>query len=128
MAYAMTSDVQARLTRALSDEEQVVCSVLLEDAALLIDSYGTNASEDVKRVVSCRMVARAIDDVDSTIPMGATQGSMSGLGYYQSWTIGPGSGGTGELWVSKAEKQMLGAGNKIGSYSPIEELVVEAVE
>lgn len=122
MAYAQTSDVQARLTRQLSADELMVCSALLDDAALLIDSYGSTADDDVKKAVSCRMVARAIGDGNPDIPMGATQGSMSGLGYSQSWTIG--SGSAGELWVSKVERQMLGIGNKIGSYSPTQELVV----
>jgi len=59
------------------------------------------------------------------VPMGATQGSMSGLGYSQSWTIG-GGGSTGELYISKADRLLLGVGNTIGSYSPVQELVPEA--
>jgi hypothetical protein len=47
---------------------------------------------------------------------------MSGLGYSQSWTLSNGS--TGEMYLSKLDKQLLGYGNKIGSYSPVEELVV----
>jgi hypothetical protein len=46
---------------------------------------------------------------------------MAGLGYSQSWTIGSG-GGAGELYLSKLEKKLLGAGNAIGSYSPVQEL------
>ena len=46
---------------------------------------------------------------------------MSALGYSQSWTISNGS--TGELYLSKAEKALLGGGNSIGSYSPVEECV-----
>ena len=73
---------------------------------------------------SCRMVERAVGDgTEAGIPMGATQGSMSALGYSQSWTIG--SGATGELYLSKIEKKLLGAGNAIGSYSPTQELVPE---
>jgi hypothetical protein len=53
--------------------------------------------------------------------MGATQGSMSGLGYAQSWTIS--NGASGEIYLSKTDKQLLGHGNKIGSYSPVQELV-----
>ena len=34
-----------------------------------------------------------------------------------------GSGSAGEVYLSKAEKQMLGAENMIGSYSPVQELV-----
>ena len=67
------------------------------------------------------MVVRAIGDGDmSGVPIGASQGSMSGLGYSQSWTLQ--SGAAGELYFSRVEKKMLGIGNSIGSYSPIEEL------
>lgn len=123
MAYATVEDVQARMTRTLSADEQSVCSVMLDDVAVLIDSYNYGADSDAKMVVSCRMVIRAIGDGgDIGVPMGATQGSMSALGYSQSWTIGS-SGAVGELYLSKTDKKMLGAGNSIGSYSPVEELV-----
>lgn len=125
MAYATYTDVQARMTRDLSTDEQAICTTLLDDAAILIDSYNADASTDVKKVVSCRMVIRALGDgSDASVPMGATQGSMSGLGYSQSWSIGNG-GSVGELYIGKSEKKLLGVGNKIGSYSPVEELVVE---
>lgn len=123
MAYATTTDVQARMIRTMDSDELAVCATLLDDAAILIDAFKSSAEADAKKVVSCRMVVRALGDGDSTIPVGATQGSVSALGYSQSWTIG--SGGTGELYLSKVEKQMLGAGNSIGSYSPTEELVPE---
>ena len=124
-SYATVADVQARMTRDLSTDEQAVCTILLEDAAVMIDAAAPNASADAKKVVSCRMVIRALGDgSDSGVPMGATQGSMSGLGYSQSWTIGAG-GGAGELYLGKSDRQLLGAGNAIGSYSPTQELVPE---
>lgn len=127
MAYATINDVQARLTRTLSADEQTVCASLLDDAAIIIDAYNANASADAKKTVSCRMVVRALGDgTDAGIPMGATQGSMSALGYSQSWTIG--SGAAGELYIGKLEKKILGAGNAIGSYSPVQELVPEEAE
>jgi len=123
MAYATIADVQARLSRTLTDEEQRICGTLLDDAAVIIDTFAPDASASKKLVVSCRMVMRAIGDgEDSGFPMGATQGSMSGLGYSQSWTIG--SGGTnGEIYLSKTDKRILGVGDHIGSYSPVEGLV-----
>jgi hypothetical protein len=125
MAYATVEDVQARMTRTLSEGEISVCSRLLGDAAVQIDSYNQQADESVKELVSCRMVIRALGDGQSDgVPIGATQGSQSALGYSQSWTIG-GGGGTGELYVSKEERRMLGVANSIGSYSPVEELVPE---
>lgn len=122
--YATVEDVQARMARILSADEQDICMALLEDAGTIIDSIAATASPDKKKLVSCRMVMRALGDgADSGVPMGATQGSQSALGYSQSWTIS--NGASGELYLSKLEKQLLGSGNKIGSYSPIQELVPE---
>ena len=124
MAYATVNDVQERMTRNLTADEQTVCASLLDDAAAIIDAYNSEASEFAKYVVSCRMVIRAIGDgTDQGAPIGATQGSMSALGYSQSWTIG--SGAVGELYIGKLEKKLLGAGNSIGTYSPTEALVPE---
>ena len=123
MAYATVADVQTRMLRPLSTDEQSVAATLLDDAAVLIDALKSSADDDVKGVVSCRMVVRALGDgQDAGVPMGATQGSVSALGYAQSWTIGSG-GSFGDLYISKADKQMLGVSNSIGSYSPTEELV-----
>ena len=73
------------------------------------------------------MVIRALGDGDGTgVPMGATQGSMSAMGYSQSWTMSGGAS-VGELYLNKLDKKLLGSGNAIGSYSPVEELVAEEV-
>lgn len=121
MAYATYTDVQDRMIRTLSESEQNICNNLLEDAAVIIDSYNPYAKGEDKKVVSCRMVIRALGDGESDIPLGATQGSKSALGYSQSWTMGTGAS-VGELYLSKLEKKLLGIGNKIGSYSPVQEL------
>ncbi len=121
MAYATVEDVQARMTRTMSESEQAICSTMLDDAAVIIDSFNEAASEDKKQIVSCRMVIRQLGDGnDMGIPIGSTQGSMAGLGYSQSWTLSNGS--TGEMYLSKLDKELLGVGNRIGSYSPVEEL------
>lgn len=123
-AYATVSDVQARLSWDMDAATESVCSQLLNDAAVIIDAFASSASTDIKKVVSCRMVMRALGDGSASgVPMGATQGSQSALGYSQSWTIS--NGATGELYLAKIEKQMLKMGNKIGSYSPLQELVPE---
>lgn len=122
MAYATYTDVQSRMNRTLSEDEQAICTTLLSDAAVMIDAFNAEASAEIKLVVSCRMVIRAIGDGQTIgIPVGATQGSMAGLGYSQSWTVSNGS--VGELYLSKVDKQLLGRGNTIGSYSPVEDLV-----
>lgn len=123
-SYATVEDVQKRMTRAMSPSEQTMCETLLEDASVIIDSYNADADVDKKLIVACRMVVRQLGDGESVgIPIGATQGSMSGLGYSQSWTVANGS--TGEMYLSKLDKKLLGVGNRIGSYSPVQELVVE---
>lgn len=123
MAYATYTDVQARMSRTLTTDEQAICTTLLDDAAVIIDEVNSQASADIKKIVSCRMVIRAMGDGSTDLPVGATQGSMSGLGYSQSWTISNGS--VGELYLSKLDKNMLGRSNSIGSYSPTQELVPE---
>lgn len=123
MAYATVSDVQARMLRTLSTDEEALCGTFLDDVAVMIDGTNTSATADVKKVVSCRVVIRALGDgSDIGVPVGATQGSMSGLGYSQSWTISSG-GSVGVLYFDKTEKKMLGLSNLIGSYSPSQELV-----
>lgn len=123
MAYATVSDVQARMLRTLSTDEEALCGTFLDDVAVMIDGTNTSATADVKKVVSCRVVIRALGDgSDIGVPMGATQGSMSGLGYSQSWTISSG-GSVGVLYFDKTERKMLGLSNMIGSYSPSQELV-----
>ena len=123
MAYANIEDIQKRITRELSEEEKKVCEALLDDAAVIIDAYNDRADAEAKKVVSCRLVVRAIGDgSESDIPIGATQGSQSALGYSQSWTIS-GSGSVGELYLGRLEKKLLGLSGQIGSYSPTEGLV-----
>lgn len=128
MAYATVADVQARITYQMTESQQALCSTLLDDAAVLIDTYSNSAKDDVKKVVSCRIVIRALGDpTDSSlasVPVGATQGSVSALGYSQSWTLGS-QGGAGELYLSKGDRRLLGIGNAIGSYSPTQALAPE---
>ena len=121
-AYATVADVQARMSRDMSADEQEACETLLEDAAVIIDAYNVAASADAKKIVSCRMVIRAMGDgTGGGIPLGASQGSMTALGYTQSWTMGSG-GAAGEMYLGRLDKKLLGVGDRIGSYSPAEEL------
>lgn len=129
MTYATAADIEEWVGRTLEEEaEQAKCEMLLETAAEIIDAYAKNAGESVKKYVSCQMVARVIGigSQDLGVPIGASQGTMSALGYSQSWTIGGGS--SGELYLSKTEKRMLGVGNSIGSYSPVQMFAPEVEE
>ena len=115
--YATVEDVQARTTRTFSGQEVTVCTSLLEDAAVLIDAYNIQAEDATKKVVSCNAVLRALGSgSSSTMPMGATQGSLSALGYSESWTMGNGS--IGEIYLSRTDKKLLKAGCKIGFSIP----------
>lgn len=125
MAYATVDDVAAGF-RALTLNEQNVCARLLDEAALIIDAYNVDAPYESKNTVSCRMVRRSLGDSSApSVPIGATQGTVSALGYSQSWTMGGGS--SGELYLSKIEKKLLGVGNKIGAYSPLEDMTYQEV-
>lgn len=120
MAYAQIADVEAGF-RPLAGDEPERCRYLLEEAALIVDAYNPAAQEDAKRLVSCRMVRRQLGpeaDGGAQVPMGATQGTMSAMGYSQSWAMSTGS--AGELYLSKLEKKLLGAGDRIGARSPLE--------
>jgi len=121
MSYATVGKVEAGF-RALTSDEQAICSELLLEADVIIDNFNANATSDNKELVECRMVRRAIGSTDTaqSFPLGASQGSVSANGYSQSWTITNGS--TGELYLAKADKDLLRKA-KVGSYSPVEELV-----
>ena len=112
MAYATVQDVQDRMSETMTTAQQNICSKLLDDAGTIIDSFNASATADAKKLVSIRMVQRSMS-IDSDIPMGATQGSMSAMGYSQSWTMGSNTS-VGELYLNKIEKKLLGYGNKIG--------------
>lgn len=118
MAYATVSDVQARMSTTMDSSQQTICTNLLDDASVIIDNFNSNASLDNKKLVSIRMVIRAIGS-DPDIPVGSTQGSMSAMGYSQSWTMGSNTA-VGELYLNKLEKELLGRGNSIGCRSVLE--------
>lgn len=119
MAYASYEDVQAGF-RTLTADEISVCNALLEEAAVIIDSYNEDASADAKKVVSCRMVRRAIGAGEASVPIGATQGTMTAGPYSQSWTMSGGS--TGELYLGRVDKKLLGVSNAIGCSNPFAEV------
>ena len=123
MKYAEINEVEAGF-RPLSEDEMARCAALLEEAAIVIDAYCEQADPERKKLVSCRMVRRQLDtggQAAAAFPMGASQGSASAMGYSQTWTMSGGS--VGELYLSKLEKRLLGTGNKLGAYSPVEELI-----
>ncbi|MBP2057009.1 hypothetical protein J2Z60_000171 [Lactobacillus colini] len=119
MSYATVDDVAASF-RELTEVEKVQAEALLKEAAVVVDAYSKKATDDAKKVVSCRLVRRQLGDGQSTgLPIGATQGTMSALGYSQSWTVG--SGSYGEMYLTKLDKKLLGTATKLGMVSPWED-------
>ncbi|WP_297816796.1 hypothetical protein [uncultured Lactobacillus sp.] len=119
MAYATVTDLVAGF-RDLSEAEKKQADALLKEAAIVVDAYNEGASNDAKKLVSCRLVRRQLGDGQETgLPIGATQGTMSALGYSQSWTVG--SGSYGEMYLTKLDKKLLGTGARIGLASPWED-------
>ena len=125
MAYATPQMVEAGFRELTADEEDR-CTALLEEAAVMIDACGSTAQDEIKALVSCRMVRRALGDSDTTIPLGATQGTIAAGGYSQSWTVGA-SGTTGELYFGRIEKKLLGISDAIGAGNPLGALVPEGL-
>lgn len=117
--YANVDEVERKCRRTFTSEERVFCEELLKDAAVIVDAYGAGVSAEAKQLVSCNMVVRVLGNTDSQVPIGASQGTVSALGYSQTWTMG--SGSTGELYLTKLEKKLLGAGNRIGFSNPFQE-------
>lgn len=104
-SYATVEDL-VKGFRPLSDEEKEQASALLAEAAIVIDAYNEDSSDDAKKLVSCRLVRRQMGDGQASgLPIGATQGTMSALGYSQSWTVG--SGAYGEMYLTKLDKNCL---------------------
>ncbi len=115
--YATVQDVEAGY-RPLTDSERDKVVALLEEAEVIVDAYNSTAGDDAKRVVCCHMVRRTLGHDD--VPMGATTGSMSALGYSQSWTMSGGS--AGELYLTKLDKKLLGVGSRICNASILEDM------
>lgn len=122
MIYASVELVEAGF-RTLTDDERSVCEALLEEAGVIIDAYNADASSDAKTVVSCRIIRRALGAGagSASVPIGATQGTMTAGPYSQSWTMSGGS--TGELYLGRLDKTLLGVGNKIGFTNPFQEVI-----
>lgn len=117
--YATTSDVAAGY-RALSSDEEAVCTQLITEAETIVDALAPDAEAENKKLVVCRMVRRALGSMGGSSPLGATQGSQTAGPYSQSWTITNGS--TGQLYLERLDKRLLGIGSRIGTHSPVEDL------
>lgn len=119
--YATVQDVEDRW-RTLSDAEKTRAEVLLDDAAVEIDSAcapsvpPTEAELSARLIVSCRMVKRAM----------ATSGGVEGVGV-ESIQAGAGpfqqtqkfSNPSGDLYLTRADRKLLGCGKQTAYTVPM---------
>lgn len=115
MSYATVTEIEAGF-RVLNSDERAKAEALASEADVLIDAYNENAKESRKKLAECRMVRRALGSGDASFPLGSNQGTVSALGYSQTFSMGGGS--TGELYIGKEEKKLLGVSNKVGASNP----------
>ena len=120
MAYASIEDVWKRKGTDISDTDYV--TALLEDAAIIIDAYNHNATDEAKKLVSCNMVIRTLGSREEGVPIGTTQTTTRAMVYSQTWTN---ANGSGELYLTKLDKKILGVGNRIGYFNPYSDLMQE---
>lgn len=118
MVYATFEDIAKRKPVEISEMER--CEALLEDAGIIIDAFNAKAAAESKRLVSCNMVIRVLGSGEEGVPIGTTQATASALGYSQSWTN---ANGSGELYLTKLDKKILGTGNRIGYTDPYQNLI-----
>lgn len=118
MVYATFEDIAKRKPVETSEMER--CEALLEDAGIIIDAFNAKATAESKRLVSCNMVIRVLGSGEEGVPIGTTQATASALGYSQSWTN---ANGSGELYLTKLDKKILGTGNRIGYTDPYQNLI-----
>lgn len=121
MAYATCDDVEKGFRKLDADEKERAEELLIEAAVMIDANAGASALEAAKKLVSCFMVRRVLGDGQmQQIPVGAAQGTISALGYSQSWSYG--SGTSGELYLSRKDMKLLGINGRIGSRSPLEDM------
>ena len=118
MAYATYEDIWKRKGTDISDADYVMA--LLEDAAIIIDAYNRNAIDEAKKLVSCNMVIRTLGSREEGVPIGTTQTTTTAMVYSQTWTN---ANGSGELYLTKLDKKILGVGNRIGYTNPYSGLI-----
>lgn len=113
MAYATVSDLEARW-RPLTETETTRAGTLLDDAAVRIDvvrplpEVHTQADLDARKIVSCEMVKRAMMSPTGD-GFGVTRTSESVGPFQRSLDF---SNPTGDLYLTKADKILLGGGNQ----------------
>lgn len=110
MSYATIEDLEARYGE-LSSELEGRATVLLDDAATIIDAYVTADTTDERwlaraRLVSCAMVNRALQASESDA-YGVSQATMTAGSYSQSTSY---ANPSGDMYLTATEKRTLSIG------------------
>ena len=110
MSYATIEDLEARYGE-LSSELEGRATVLLDDAATIIDAYVTADTTDERwlaraRLVSCAMVNRALQASESDA-YGISQATMTAGSYSQSTSY---ANPSGDMYLTATEKRTLSIG------------------
>lgn len=112
MVYADVTDLEARW-RTLTPTEEARAGVLLGDAAVRLDAWcppsvvPTSQELQARLIVSCEMVKRAMAAPAGAPDMGVSS-VQSGAGPFQQTLQF--SNPTGDLYLTKAERSLLGCG------------------
>lgn len=107
MAYAEVSDIEVRLGRTFTADEQANVQALLDGASAVLNKLvildDTTEQNELLKFVCTNMVSRAVDSgVDV---YGASQASMTAGPYTQSYSFNTPSG---DMYLTKLEKRLLG--------------------
>lgn len=120
MVYATVDDLEARW-RTLSADERARAAVLLEDAAVRLDAAcppsdpPTDQELAARKIVSCEMVKRAMSSA-ATGGVGVAS-IQQGAGPYQETVQF--SNPTGDLYLTKADRKLLGCGAQVAFTVPM---------
>lgn len=115
--FCSKEDVENRLRRDLTADEEEYLPGMIEEAQLLVVSYlgcgpePYESSDDVPaavRVVTSRMIARVIQEAESTPPeyFGASQVGETAGPFSQQITFDKNSR-LGSPWIAKADRETL---------------------
>lgn len=118
MAFADVSDLESRW-RELSTDEEARANVLLGDASVMLSALVNVDSSDyeqseILKMVCCNMVIRSMS-ATAADSFGVSQTSITAGPYTQSFSY---SNPSGDLYLTRLEKRLLGIGGKIGIARP----------
>lgn len=125
--YAEVTDLEARW-RTLTPGEKNLAEVLLQDSAVRLDSLcppsdpATEHELSVRLIVSCEMVKRAMSSPGG-VGISSTQ---QGAGPYQQ-TIQY-ANPTGDIYLTKADKALLGCGTQAAFTVPMGAPVADDID